>query len=98
MIVGNKITKPLASGGVTQVAGPNPQRRGLILNAVDSGNCWIALGDTPADKDGIRLSGGTYTPFLLLFDSPNDYITQPILAFAAVAMTISIVELVDRQP
>lgn len=98
MIVGNKLNAVRAANGTFQLTGPNPRRVGVILASPSAAVMFVSFGTDAADNDGIRLNSGAYAPVVILFDSPNDWITQPISVYASGALSLSIVELVDRTP
>jgi hypothetical protein len=98
VIVGNKLTAVFTGAATQQLAGPNPRRVGLIACPPSSSTFFLAIGDISAANDGIRFNSGNYSPLVLLFDAPNDWITSPINVTALAACTCNFVELVDRQP
>jgi hypothetical protein len=81
MIRGNKV-KVTTTGAVSvQILGPNPHRVGLLVSMPDTNGFFIAFGEPAANNDGLRFQGSTSFPWILLFDKPNDFITQSISVF-----------------
>jgi hypothetical protein len=78
----------------TQLAGPNPRRRGLMISSPPTNRITVSFGDTAAVLDqGITLYPGN-PPLLLEVGMWGDSITEGIRCISAVgAQNISIVDL-----
>lgn len=98
MITGNKLTLNFTAAGSQQLAGPNPNRVGLILSAPGSSTIFLNFGDQSLLSDGLRFNSGAVAPWILQFDRPNDLITQAIWINSQAATLVFGLELVDRAP
>jgi len=98
VIVGNKLLLNFAGAGTQQLAGPNSRRVGLIVSTPSASVIFINIGDAVDPTTGLRMNSGAYPPFQLVFDAPNDWITQAITINSQGACLVFAVELVDRQP
>lgn len=95
MIRGNKLLLNFPAGGTQQLVGPNSRRVGLIVSTPSIAAVLMSFGDSPDPVNGIRMNSGSYAPWNLIFDEPNDFITQPIWVSAQGATLYFAVELLD---
>lgn len=98
MIVGNKLTLNFPGSATQQLVGPNPRRVGLLIGPPSASTFFLTFGEGGSPLEGIRFNAGAYGPFLLQFDSPNDFITQAIWINSQGAALVFAYELVDRVP
>ena len=80
----------------TQVLGPSPRRRGLILSPTSGGDIHYTFGEAAEANKGITLISTGCTPLRLCVKMGDDFIRGAMFGFSGGAVTAAIVEIIEE--